>query len=330
MPTHKLFLPPLLLTLVLACAPWLLNDYYLALANKILIYAIFALSLQLLVGGAGLVSLGQAAFFGIAAYATVLFSPEYEAANLFFVLPAALVCAGLYAALTGALVLRTTGIYFIMVTLAFCQMVYYVFHDTSLGGGSDGIYLYIRPEFRLGDLYTLSLDSATHFYLYSLALLALSWLFLSFLMRSTFGAALTGIRLNEQRMRAHGFHTFQYKWVAYIVAGIIAALAGNLYAMRDGYVNPELLAWEQSGLVLLMVILGGKGRLWGAIAGAVALTLLQELFQSNAIMGSWANHWHLSFGLSIIVLVALLPNGLVGLATRRMNLATAPSVKEER
>src|SRR3546814_378858 len=137
------------LPLVVALLPTVLGDYYVGLVIKIMIYALFALSLQLLTGGAGLVSLGHAAFFGIAAYASVLLSPQSGAANLFLLAPCALAGALLYALLTGALALRTRGVYFIMVTLAFAQMAYYVFHDGGFSGGSDGIYIYFRPEFRL-------------------------------------------------------------------------------------------------------------------------------------------------------------------------------------
>lgn len=303
----------LVLIVFVALLPTITTDYYAGLAVKIMIYALFALSLQLLVGGTGLVSLGHAAFFGIAAYFVALLSPESGAGNLFLLLAGALLVTMAYAAITGALALRTKGIYFIMVTLAFAQMAYYVFHDTKVGGGTDGIYLYFRPELRIGDWVLLNIDDKYTFYLFVMACLLLAWAFLAVLMQSRFGATLTGIRVNEQRMRAAGYSTFGYKLVAYVVAAALAGVAGFLYAAKDGYVNPELLAWEQSGLVLLMVILGGSGRLWGAIVGAVVLTLLQEFFQSQALFGEWAKAWHLPYGLAIIALVALLPNGLTGI-----------------
>jgi len=303
--------------LALICAvallPMFTTGYYTGLVVKILIYALFALSLQLLVGCAGLVSLGHAAFFGIAAYYVTLLSPQSGPGNLFILLPCAVLAAMAYALVTGALSLRTKGIYFIMVTLAFAQMAYYVFHDTAVGGGTDGIYLYFRPELRIGDWVMLNLDDQYVFYLFTLGCMLLTWAFLAMLMRSRFGAAITGIRVNEPRMRSAGYSTFKYKLVAYVVAGGLAGVAGFLYAAKDGYVNPELLAWEQSGLVLLMVILGGSGRLWGAIIGAVVLTLLQEGFQSQALFGELAKNWHLTFGLAIIILVAILPQGLAGL-----------------
>jgi len=312
----------LCLVLLLACLPWLASGYYAGLAVKIMIYALFALSLQLLVGGVGLASLGHAAFFGIAAYVVTLLSPEFEAGNLFVLAGAALSAVTAYALATGALALRTRGIYFIMVTLAFAQMAYYIAHDTEVGGGSDGIYLNLRPELRLGGWTLLNLDDGKAFYGFVLACLLLGWGFLAVLMRSRFGAALTGIRVNEARMRAAGFSTFGYKLTAYVIAAALAGVAGVLYAVKDGYVSPELLAWEQSGLALLMVILGGTQRLSGAVIGAIALILLQELFQSQALLGDLAKHWHLPYGLAIIALVALLPRGLTGLAARERRAPT--------
>ncbi|HXE19108.1 MAG TPA: branched-chain amino acid ABC transporter permease [Castellaniella sp.] len=297
---------------LLAALPWVANDYYTGLIVKIMIYGLFAMSLQLLVGGAGLVSLGHAAFFGAGAYATALLSPESASANFFWLIPCVLLASTAYAAVTGALSLRTRGIYFIMITLAFAQMAYYVFHDTQFGGGSDGIYLYFRPEWRVGDWTLLNIDDPHTFYLFVLATVASIWAFLSVLSRSRFGAALTGIRINEQRMRAAGYSTFAYKFVAYLLAAALAGIAGMLFAAKDGFVNPELLNWEQSGLVLLMVILGGSGNLWGALLGAFGLIALEELFQSEAIFGGMANHWHLTFGLTIIALVAVMPKGLAG------------------
>ncbi|OZI26569.1 branched-chain amino acid ABC transporter permease [Bordetella genomosp. 9] len=300
--------------LCLALLPWVTSEYYVGLAQRIVIYAVFALSLQLLVGEAGLVSLGHAAPFGIGAYAAALLSPASAAGPLLPLLAAALAGGAAYALATGALALRTRGVYFIMVTLAFAQMAYYVFHDTKVGGGSDGAYLYFRPEWRVGDWMPFDLARATTFHLFVVACLALAWGLLARLRRSPFGAALAGIRINEQRMRAAGFSTFPYKLVAYTLAGGLAGLAGFLYALKDGFVTPELFAWEQSGLVLLMVILGGMARPGGAVAGAAALVLMQELFQSEAVFGDYARHWHLPMGLAVILLVALLPRGLAGLA----------------
>ena len=288
--------------------PWVGGQFGVDLVNKIMIYAIFALSLELLVGGTGLVCFGHAAFFGIGAYAAVLLSPTSEAASLLWLLPASALFAGLYALVVGALSLRTKGVYFIMVTLAFAQMAYYVVHDTPLGGGTDGIYLNLKPV--VGEL--LDLERPLVMYQFTLAVLVLSFVFLAVLSRSRFGRALAGIRVNEQRMRATGFATYPYKLAAFTLSGTLAGVAGFLFAVKDGYVNPEMMSWHLSGSVLIMIILGGLGHLRGALIGAFAFALLQELFKSEAIFGHLAKHWHLGLGLSIIISVALLPRGLVG------------------
>ena len=293
----------------LAAYAFIGGSFGLDLVTKIMIYAIFALSLELLVGGAGLISFGHSAFFGIGAYAAVLLSPRNEAASLLWLMPAALLAAALYALAVGALSLRTRGVYFIMVTLAFAQMAYYVVHDTPLGGGTDGIYLTLKP----GVFDLVDLGKPAVLYALVLILLVLVFGFLALLSRSRFGRALAGIRVNEQRMRAMGYATYPYKLAAFTVSGAIAGLAGFLYAVKDGYVNPELMSWHLSGAVLVMIILGGIGHLRGALIGAFAFALLQEFFKSEAIFGAWAKHWHLGLGLTIIVSVALLPRGLVGL-----------------
>jgi len=208
----------------------------------------------------------------------------------------------------GALSLRTKGVYFIMVTLAFAQMAYYVVHDTPLGGGTDGIYLLMKPG--VGDW--LDLDKPLVLYRFTLACLLATFAFLALLGRSRFGRALAGIRVNEQRMRATGFSTYPYKLAAFVISGSLAGLAGFLFAVKDGYVNPELMAWHVSGEVLIIVILGGLGHLRGALIGAFAFALLQEFFKSEAIFGEFAKHWHLGLGITIIASVALLPRGLVG------------------
>ena len=294
---------------LLALYPLTAGKFGIDLVTKIMVFAIFALSLELLVGGTGLVCFGQAAFFGIGAYATVLLSPQDGSASLLWLLPAAVAAAAAYALAVGALSLRTKGVYFIMVTLAFAQMAYYVVHDTPLGGGTDGIYLSTKPV--LGSL--IDLDKAPVLYAFTLAALAIVFGFMALLSRSRFGRALAGIRVNEQRMRATGFATYPYKLAAFTVSGGIAGLAGFLFAVKDGFVNPEMMSWHFSGAVLIMIILGGIGHLRGALIGAFAFALLQEFFQSEAIFGSFAKHWTLGLGLTIIASVALLPRGLVGL-----------------
>ncbi|WP_332287692.1 branched-chain amino acid ABC transporter permease [Aquincola agrisoli] len=301
---------PLLVVAALGALAPTLSPYLTDLVLKVMILAIFALSLELVVGMTGLVSLGHAAFYGIGAYVTVLGSGD-SGGSIAVLLPLAMLGAAGYALFVGALGLRTKGVYFIMVTLAFAQMAYFVFHDTSLGGGSDGIYLYVRPSVGPIDLE----NRLTLFYV-ALAGLAGTYGLLALIRRSRFGAALAGIRVNEQRMRATGFPTYGYKLAAFVIAGALAGLAGFLVASRDGVVNPEMLSWHVSGDVLLMIILGGLGHLRGAVIGAVAFTLLKELFSTHALVGPLADHWQLSLGITIIVFVALLPKGLIGLMER--------------
>ncbi len=301
----------------LALWPLTAGAFGLDLVAKTMIYAIFALSLELLVGNTGLVCFGQAAFFGIGAYAAVKLSPAGAAASLLWLLPCCVLLAAAYALLVGALSLRTRGAYFIMVTLAFAQMAYYVVRDTPLGGGTDGIYLDLRPGLGswLGEGAGRAFDLERPLVMYFFTLLCLAAVFglLALLLRSRFGRALAGIKANEQRMRASGFSTYPYKLAAFTVSGGIAGLAGFLFAVKDGFVNPELLAWHFSGAALVMIILGGLGHLRGALVGAFAFALLQELFKSEALFGAFAKHWPLGLGLTIIASVALLPGGLVSL-----------------
>ena len=182
-------------------------------------------------------------------------------------------------------------------------------HDTPLGGGTDGIYLNVKPV--VGAL--LDLDKPLVLYGFTLACLVATFGFLALLLRSPFGRALAGIRVNEQRMRATGFSTYPYKLAAFTLSGGLAGLAGFLFAVKDGFVNPELMSWHLSGAVLIMIILGGLGHLRGALIGAFAFALLQEFFKSEAIFGAFAKHWTLGLGLTIIASVALLPRGIVGI-----------------
>jgi branched-chain amino acid transport system permease protein len=296
---------PWLSLLMLILLPALAGKFYIELVAKIMIMAVFAMSLDLLVGVTGLVSLGHAAFFGLASYVLVLAAPDqYTAVSLWTSLPLAVAASALLALVIGALALRTRGVYFIMVTLAFSQMVYFVFHDTKLGGGSDGTYLYAKPTAMLGGWSLLDFNNSTQFYYAMLGLLTLIFAFLRLLLASRFGHALRGIRSNEQRMRALGFNTYAYKLAAFTIAGAIAGAAGYFAAVQFGFVNPEMLSWHQSANVLLMVILGGAGNLFGAVVGAFTFVLLQDLFSSLT------KHWLLLMGGFVILAVMLLPGGL--------------------
>ena len=293
--------------LLLALFPLVAEKFYLQLVTKIMILSIFALSLDLLVGYTGLVSLGHAAYFGVAAYALALVARASDDVNLWITLPLALLASALAALVIGALVVRTAGVYFIMVTLAFAQMVYHFFHDTRIAGGSDGIYVNARPQTGLPGF---DLSNDFHFYYAVLALLVAVFALLAVILRSPFGRALQGIKANERRMRALGFATLRYKLAAFVLAGTLAGLAGYLAAAKEGYVNPEMLAWHQSGTVLMMLILGGMGTLVGAVLGTFSYVLLQEWFSGVT------KHWQLLMGGFIVVAVLVFPQGLAGIAAR--------------
>lgn len=303
----------------LTALPFLAEKFYVQFATKVLVMAIFAASLNLLVGYTGLISLGHAAYFGVAGYILALTTPQYDAAGLWSSLGISVAGAALLAALIGALVLRTSGVYFIMATLAFAQMLYFVFHDTSLAGGSDGIYIYVRPDAQLAGWRPFDLENFEHLYFVVLAAFALVLGFLRLLVRSPFGHVIAGIRVNEHRMRALGFATFRYKLACFVIAGALAGFAGYLSALQFGVVNPDMLGWHLSGSALMMVILGGMGTLFGPLLGAVAMMLLELGFQSLT------KHWQLLMG-AVIVLVALsLPRGLAGLA----NMRAAPGATDD-
>lgn len=303
----------------LAGFPLVGETFYIQLGAKIMIMAIFALSLDLLVGHTGLVSLGHAAYFGVAAYALALMSPKYEAPSLWLTMLASIAAAATAAAIIGFFVVRTAGVYFIMVTLAFAQMLYSVFHDTPLAGGSDGIYIYNRPELTVAGFKLIDLESPIRFYYFVFVLLVCVYGFLSKLLRVPFGRALAGIKANETRMRSIGYPVFSYKLSAFIVAGALAGLAGYLAACQFGFVNPEILAWHQSGIVLMMVILGGMGKLPGPVIGAFVYILLQEILSTPLFFGAYAKHWQLAMGSLIVVIVLVFPHGLadLGLMLRR-------------
>lgn len=318
-PSHTPRLLGILLSLALlglALFPLVGETFYLQLLTKVMILAIFAMSLDLLVGYTGLVSLGHAAFFGLAGYALALIQPKYDPMSLFITLPAALALCGVFALITGALVLRTRGIYFIMVTLAFAQMVYFIFHDTKLGGGSDGLYINNKPLVSWGDTVLLDLDNKTTFYYLVLVLMVLVYGLLRRILASNFGRALQGIRVNEHRMRAIGFPVFRYQLGVYVLAGVLGGLAGYLSAAQFGFVNPEIISWHQSGAVLMMVILGGMGTLSGSLIGAFVFVLLEEFFKDDTVFGGLAKHWQLMMGLLIVAVACFLPKGVVGLLSR--------------
>jgi branched-chain amino acid transport system permease protein len=279
-------------------------DFYLQMLTQMMILAIFAMSLDLLQGVTGLVSLGHAAFFGIAGYTLAFITPQDSAPALWWSLPASVAVAALAALVIGFLVVRTKGIYFIMVTMAFAQMVYYLMFDNKALGGSDGVYVYFRPD---ATAIGLDLEDRTHFYYFTLALLVLIYLALRRVLFSPFGRVLAGIRVNEHRLRAVGYGTFGYKLAAFTLAGALAGLAGYLWAAQTGFVNPELMGFHMSAHAIMMVILGGMGNFAGAIVGAFAFEYVMHLFKDLT------KHWQLLMGGFILLVVVVAPRGLMGL-----------------
>jgi branched-chain amino acid transport system permease protein len=299
--------------LALALFPFFGSDFYAQMVARMMILGIFAMSLDLLLGVTGLVSLGHAAFFGLAGYALAFITPQGEPVSLWWTLPAAVGASALAALVIGFFVVRTKGIYFIMVTMAFAQMVFYLFFDNKALGGSDGIYVNFKPDAKLFDL-----ENKLAFYYFTLFMLLAVYVFLRRLLFSPFGRALAGIRVNEHRMRAIGYRTFGYKLAAFTLAGALAGLAGYLWAAQTGYVNPELMGFHTSAHAIMMVILGGMGNFAGAIVGAFAFEWLLHAFQDLPAIGSFqtGKHWQLWMGLFIVLVVTFASRGLMGAAAR--------------
>lgn len=300
----KIGVLPALLLVVAALLPMFAGAYYVQFASKAMLMAILALSLNLVVGFGGLVSLCHGAFFGLAGYMLAFMSPEDGGALLWLSLPATLVVVGLVAGAIGAMSLRTRGIYFIMVTLAFGEMLYYLFHDTKIGGGSDGAYIYFKPEVLVGKYVLIDLDSTRSFYYVVLACLVGAVVLVTALVRSPFGHALQAAKNNERRALSLGFPVFRVRLIAFVVSAMMAGLAGYFSAAQFGFIAPQMLGWHVSATVLVMVVLGGMSSILGPIFGALALLGLEE------VLKSFFEHWKLIKGLVIIALVFALPGGL--------------------
>lgn len=301
--------------------PFVATDFYAQMAARMMILAIFAMSLDLLQGVTGLVSLGHAAYFGLAGYALAFLTPQGAAVSLWWTLPAAVAASALGALVIGFFVVRTHGIYFIMVTMAFAQMVFFLFFDNKVLGGSDGIYINFKPAAGLFDL-----ENKRVFYYFTLAVLVLVYAFLRRLLFSPFGRALAGIRVNEHRMRAMGFGTFGYKLAAFTLSGGLAGLAGYLWGVQSGYVNPELMGFHMSAHAIMMVILGGMGNFAGAIVGAFAFETLLHAFKDLPAIGRFdtGKHWQLWMGLFIVLVVVFAPRGLLGVLERVLRRKDKP------
>ena len=302
----------------LAAFPFVGSDFYTQMVARMMIMAIFAMSLDLLQGVTGLVSLGHAAFFGIAGYALAFMTPAGEPVSLWWTLPLAVLGSALAALVIGFFVVRTHGIYFIMVTMAFAQMVFFLFFDNKALGGSDGVYVNFRPDASVFGWTGIDLENKTTFYYFTLLLLVLVYAFLRRLLFSPFGRVLAGIRVNEHRMRAVGYGTFGYKLTAFTLAGALAGVAGFLWAAQTGYVNPELMGFHMSAHAIMMVILGGMGNFAGAIVGAFAFEYVMHFFKDLT------KHWQLLMGGFIVLVVVFAPRGLLGLVGQLSKKREAP------
>src|SRR5690606_13011346 len=296
----------LLLLLVLVLLPYLAAalelDFYVSVVRRMLIYAVAATSLNLILGYGGMVALGHAAFFGAGEYAVGIIDAAGIASAL-VAWPAAVGVAALLALLIGAVSLRTRGVYFIMITLAFAQMVYYLFISLRQYGGEDGLNL---SGYSL--LPGLDLADGTSFYYLVLALFVLlMWLF-GRLVDSRFGAALQGIRENESRMEALGYPVYRLKLTAFVLSGAAAGLAGALLANHNLFISPSLMHWTQSANLLVMVLVGGIGLRYGGVAGAMLMLALEE------VLRMWTEYWHLPLGILLLCVVFGAPRGVAGLA----------------
>ena len=298
--------------------PFVGTPFYTEMVTRMMIMAIFAMSLDLLQGVSGLVSLGHAAYFGLAGYALAFLTPQGEAVSLWWTLPVAVLASGLAALIIGFFVVRTHGIYFIMVTMAFAQMVFYLFFDNKVLGGSDGLYINFKPSTSIFGWVPFDLDNKRALYYFTLAALLVTYVFLRRLLFSPFGRTLSGIRVNEHRMRAMGYGVFGYKLAAFTVAGALAGLAGYLWGAQTGYINPELMGFHMSAHAIMMVILGGMGNFAGAIVGAFAFEYLLHVFKDLPTIGkvNLGKHWQLWMGLFIVLLVTFAPRGILGLVEK--------------
>ena len=310
--TTRAVLAPLILLAIAIALPFVAPTYYVQFASKALIMGILAMSLNLVVGFGGLVSLCHAAFFGIAGYALALLSPKYDPASFWLTFPLAVAASAFAALLIGALALRTRGIYFIMVTLAFGEMLFFLFHDSKFTGGSDGAFIYNKPTLNVA---FLNLEKPVVFYFAVLAILIVVIALLTMIVRSPFGHALMASRDNERRARALGFPIFRVQLTAFTISGAIAGVAGYFAAAQFGFVAPQMLGWHVSATVLVMVLIGGLRSVVGPLVGALVLIGLEEILKATT------EYWKLAEGLIIIAIVLTLPNGVRQLLTMALGSA---------
>ena len=291
-----LALPPLVLALN--------QPFYLDLVRRVMIFAIAAISLNLILGYGGLVSFGHAAYLGIGAYAVGILA-FYGVSNGFLQFAVAIAASALVALAIGSISIRTSGIYFIMITLAFTQMLYYLGISLAEFGGDDGMRLKKRSEFPL-----LDLSDATQSYYVVLVLMLLAVVLVYRIVNSRFGMALRAAKSNEARSRALGFSPYPVRLAAFVIAGAMCGLAGALYANHTNYISPGLMSWNQSGEFMFMVILGGMASTSGPVLGAFALLLLEE------VLKGWTEYWQVILGPLLVLSVIFFRRGLAGIFWR--------------
>lgn len=295
----------LLLALLPVWVAWAHTPFYLDLASRLMILAIAAVSLNLILGHGGMISFGHAAYLGIGAYCVGI--PAYYGiydGYLQFLL--AIACSAAFALVTGLICLRTRGVYFIMITMAFSQMVFFAFVSIEEYGGDDGLVIDMRSRFAgLGDI-----ENATALYYFIFASLLASLYLVHRIMRSRFGMVIEGIRGNERRMQAIGYNTFRYRLACYVIAGALCGYAGALLGNFTNFISPEMMDWTASGELIFMVVLGGTGSLTGSVLGAAAFVLLEEWLSAFTI------YWHFLFGALLVTVVLFARNGIAGMIDR--------------
>ncbi|OYX44321.1 MAG: branched-chain amino acid ABC transporter permease [Rhodobacterales bacterium 32-67-9] len=299
------------------------NPYIVTLATKVAILGLAGVGLNLALGYGGLVSFGHAAFFGIGGYVTAILASHAAAgtpvitfpftvagtAEMLAIWPAAILVSGLAALAIGALSLRTTGVYFIMVTLAFAQMLYYFAVSWPAYGGEDGLSFYVRNSFPGANTF-----APLQFFAICATLLGGAMILVALLTQSRFGLALRAAKENEARVIAVGIRPLAVRLTAFVLSGMVAGLAGALFADLSRFVSPAMLSWHMSGEIMVFVILGGVGRLAGPIAGAAVFIALEYL------LGPVSDHWQALLGLLLLVIVLFAPRGLMGLVARRRHV----------
>ena len=283
--------------------PQFLSSYHVLLFTEILIFAVFALSVNMLMGYTGLVSLGQAAFFGAGGYTVALLVVQGNVDSFWLCIVAALLISAALGLLFGFLALRTTGMYFIMLTLALAQMVWaLVWRWRSFTGGDDGLPGIARPDLGL----PWSLADTANFYYFVLVFFVIAVFLLYRITRSPFGRTLVGIRENEPRMQALGYNTWRYTYVCFVVAAVFGGLAGALKVYQDGFISPTYCSMEMSAIVLLMAMIGGTRAFAGPILGASLVWVVRS------VVSSYTEYWTLILGILMVVVVVFAPHGVSG------------------